>query len=185
MRLPSRLLPKLEQKPKTLWSWLAIAALLGGTALLLYIMFSKAPWVSATAVAALVGWSIYGARRTRKRLEAVAASRQGESICGFARSFDTRAVDTWVVRAVYEELQRELSAVAPNFPVRASDRLLKDLLEDSDDLDMSVAPNIAKRTGRSLDGHPGNPYFGKVETVRDLVHFFNAQPRQSATEPMP
>lgn len=179
MRLPSRLLPKHQEEPKTLWFWLVVAALLGGTALLLYLMFSKAPWISASALAALVAWSIYGSRRTRRRLEAVAASRQGESICEFARSFDTRAIDTWVVRAVYEELQRELSAVVPNFPVRASDRLLKDLIEDADALDMSVAPSIARRTGRSLDAHPENPHFGKVETVGDLVLFFNAQPRHA------
>jgi hypothetical protein len=110
-----------------------------------------------------------------------ARARRGESICAFARSFDAREVDTWVIRAVYEEIQSELADAAPNFPVRASDLLLEDLLEDSDDLDMSVVPKVAKRTGRSLDEHLENPHFGKVRSVGDLVLFINAQPRDNAT----
>jgi hypothetical protein len=69
-----------------------------------------------------------------------------------------------------------LVSVHPQFPVRASDRLQKVLIDDPDDLDMAIAYEIAERTGRSLDAHEANPYFNKVVTVSDLVLFFNAQP---------
>jgi len=81
---------------------------------------------------------------------------------------------------VYEQLQAELADLRPQFPVRASDELLHKLLLDPDDLDMSLAPDIARRTGRSLDKTDGNPYWGKVHTVRDMVLFFNAQARSGA-----
>lgn len=41
----------------------------------------------------------------KRREERLVADRQGESIGSFARSFDYRAIDTWIIRAVYEELQ--------------------------------------------------------------------------------
>jgi hypothetical protein len=181
MRRPSRLMPVATPSPSAILGWLFIAVLIGSTVYVGYVMFSKAPWATSAGAALLVLVSIYSSRRRKRRLEALAQVRGGESICEFARSFDARNVDTWVIRAVYEELQRELADAVPNFPVRASDVLLKDLLEDSDDLDMSLAPNVSKRTGRSLDDFPENPYFGKVRTVEDLVLFFNAQPHENAT----
>jgi hypothetical protein len=98
----------------------------------------------------------------------------------FARDFDTRAVDTWIVRAVYEQVQGQLKHVHPAFPVRASDRLKEDLHLDDDDLDMDLAVQVEQRTGRSLDETKANPLFGKVKTVRDLVLFFHAQPKRGA-----
>lgn len=46
---------------------------------------------------------------------------------------------------------------------------------DGDDLDMSVATAIARRSGRSLEGTQSNPYYGRVMTASDLVYFFNGQ----------
>ncbi|MYM87102.1 hypothetical protein GTP91_07895 [Rugamonas sp. FT82W] len=116
-------------------------------------------------------------KRNAERLRCLAAEREGESICDFARDFDTRQVDTWIVRAVYEQLQYHLADVSPAFPVRASDRLKEDLLLDDDDLDMDIAQEVEQRAGRSLDDTSTNPYFGKVKTVRDLVMFFQSQPK--------
>ncbi|KQV50845.1 hypothetical protein ASC95_14190 [Pelomonas sp. Root1217] len=107
-------------------------------------------------------------------MQTLASCRAGESICDFARSFDRRAVDPWVIRAVYEELQREIQL--DSFPVRASDVLAKDLHIDPDELDMSLAPAIAARTGRTLEIAEAHPYRGKVLTAFDLVLFFNGQP---------
>ncbi|MBK0114962.1 MULTISPECIES: hypothetical protein [unclassified Delftia] len=45
--------------------------------------------------------------REKTRLQALASARNGESICGFARSFDLRSTDPLVVRAVYARLQSE------------------------------------------------------------------------------
>ncbi len=73
-----------------------------------------------------------------------------------------------------------MAHVHPSFPVRASDRLMEDLRLDDDDLDFDLAMQIEQRTGRSLDQTKTNPLLGKVKTVRDLVLFFNAQPRRSA-----
>lgn len=125
-----------------------------------------AVWVSGTM----------SLNRHRSRLLAIAARREGESICQFARSFDTRVVDTWVIRAVYDVLQQQLEFAKAAFPVRPSDDL-KALVIDPDDLDMALAPEVARRAGRSVENTEENPYYGKVRTVADLVMFFNAQPR--------
>jgi hypothetical protein len=128
--------------------------------------------------------AFFFARRATKREEDIlrnlATERDGESICEFARDFDTRVVDTWIVRAVYEQVQGQLKHVHPAFPVRASDRLKEDLHLDDDDLDIDLAMQVEQRTGRSLDETKANPLFGKVKTVRDLVLFFHAQPKRGA-----
>lgn len=108
-----------------------------------------------------------------RRLEQLAEGRNSESICAFARSFDCRAIDTWILRAVYETLQEFLAA--PHFPLRASDRLSDDLAFDADDLD-ELADEIAERSGRTLENAEYNPLYSKVESVRDLVLFFTFQP---------
>ena len=64
----------------------------------------------------------------------LAASRQDESICEFARSFD-RKTDTWLIRAVYEEVSRHLSVDGRDISVRRQDRFEKDLWLDSEDMD--------------------------------------------------
>lgn len=130
--------------------------------------------ISASLIATLWVWAAFAVRRTKRDFQALASSREGESICNFARSFDRRTVDTWVIRAVYEELQR----IVPHedFPIRASDLLENDLLVDTDDLDMLLVPAISARTGRTLDAAETNPYWGKVYTAFDLVLFFNGQP---------
>jgi hypothetical protein len=104
--------------------------------------------------------------------------RGGESICSFARSFDTRHTDTWVIRAVHQEIQLLLSSHVPNFPVRASDSLLEDLRIDADELE-ELLLDIAMRSGRSLDRTESNPFYGKIHTVSDLVLFIAAQPRMN------
>jgi hypothetical protein len=94
----------------------------------------------AMAVFATVGSVV--AHRHFKRLK---KEREEESICTFARALPARAHDTWVVRAVYEELFR-LARV----PIRPTDDLKKDLKIDPDDLE-DAAFDIARRAGRSMD----------------------------------
>lgn len=116
-------------------------------------------------------------KKQRQALARLAVSREGQSICDFARDFDTRQVDTWVIRAVYEIVQARLSHLQPGFPVRAADRLWEDLKFAPDDLDLEVvAEQVAQRTGRSHENSQNNPYHGKVKTVGDVVLFFQAQP---------
>lgn len=155
--------------------------------LLLGGVLSSFLWFASTATTVLVGLAFAAIwildhrmlNRDRVRLAVMAAAREGESICQFARSFDTRRVDTSVIRAVYETLQQELDFAHPAFPVRASDTL-QVLLCDPDDLDMAVAPEVGRRAGRSLDDVEANPYYGKVKSVTDLVMFFNVQPKANA-----
>lgn len=143
------------------------------------VVFVQHPVGAGTAAMVMVLWVAWSIRRERARLRAIAAARAGESICGFARSFDLRRIDPLVVRAVHERLQRALARSWPAFPIRASDRLAQDLGLDADDLDMDIAPALAERTGRSLASTAANPFYGKVVTVSDLVCFFNHQPEQA------
>ena len=113
-----------------------------------------------------------------RRLRRLASDRQNENICDFVRKFDWRRTDTWVLRAVYEELSRHLAVDRRSLPIRADDYLWEDGLGiDSEDLD-DLALAIAARAGRSLDDTRKNPFYGgKVQTIRDLVAFMEHQPR--------
>lgn len=125
-------------------------------------------------------WSLLLNRFHRRHLAKLAAERPQDSICTFARDFETRKSDTWVVRAVYEQLQEKLRPEHSAFPLRASDRLLEDLKLDEDDLDFDLSEEISQRTARSSEPSKMNPHYGKVRTVGDLVAFFCAQPKQAA-----
>jgi hypothetical protein len=177
MRIASRNMPKYKPEPPSPLVWLSIAALASG---LLYATVST-PYMMALFLLFLYAAFII-ARRAGRRDEAtlrrLAKEREGESICEFARDFDTRAVDSWIVRAVYEEIQGQLKHIHPAFPVRVSDRLKQDLHLDDDDLDMDIAMQVQQRTSRSLEQIKENPLLGKVKTARDLVQFFQEQPKR-------
>lgn len=175
MRRSSRRVPRVLSR-KAGWAssavlWIAGATFLGAAIVLLV----RHPVAVGAVLLGFVVFGMWAKRRERLRLTALVASRSGESICGFARSFDARVVDPLVIRSVYEQLQDELHSYCLRFPVRASDRLTEDLGMDDDDLDMSIAPAVAIRSGRSFDGAEANPYYGRVKTASDLVHFFNFQ----------
>lgn len=102
--------------------------------------------------------------------------RNGLSICDFAREFDVRVVDSWIIRAVYEQLQGYV--MVPNFPIKAEDNILTTLQIDEEDFFLDIVEEIAERTGRSLECCLDNPYRNEVDTVKNLVYFFNHQPMQ-------
>jgi len=179
MRIASRHMPKFKPRPIGFAAWILLAAVGAGLA----YAVASAPVGATAALLLLCGAFVWGHRvgkRREEQLRRLAATREGQSICEFARDFEIRTVDTWIIRAVYEQVQRQLRHVHPAFPVRAGDRLKEDLFLDDDDLDMDVAPEVEQRTGRSLDNSGANPHFGKVRTVRDLVLFFQSQPVRSA-----
>jgi len=120
----------------------------------------------------LLGTLICGDLRPSIHLNRIAATRPHDSICAFARAFDCRTLDTAVIRAVYQELQSHL---APAFPIRPADDLTADLQIDPEDLEHMVE-TIAYRTRRTLPGNKKNPVLLPINTVSDLIHFFNAQP---------
>jgi hypothetical protein len=105
----------------------------------------------------------------------VAHARVTESIGTFARSFDRRTMDPWIIRAVYE-------AFSTAFPIRASDRFDRDLRLDDEDWE-AAAIAIAQRAGRSMESSKRNPMYGKVRTVRDLVEFLHHQPLSRPLSP--
>jgi hypothetical protein len=178
MRIASRHMPRFIHKPMGFVGWLIALCILAAIG---YVALAK-PGASLVAVVVLMAIYVLARpqlKREEQQLRELAARRKDESICEFARDFDARAVDTWIVRAVYEQLQGQLKHVHPSFPIRADDRLKEDLLLDDDDLDMDLAQEVEARTGRSLNDCSSNPYLGKVKTVRDLVLFFQNQPRAS------
>ena len=168
-----------RRRPSRVGIWVFLGVLAVAAAVFFWMASARAIFGVAGLVAvAGIAVGVQG-KRQRSRLCGLAAQREGESICQFAQSFDARTVDTWIIRAVYDTLQQELEHRHPAFPVRASDAL-DDLLMDSDDLDMAIVPEVARRAGRSLKGLEANPYYGKVRSVADLVMCFNSQAKLPA-----
>jgi hypothetical protein len=151
-------------------SLLFLALLLVGY---VYVLAKYPLWVVGVTLV-LVGVTVLLNLRMKRHLARLAASRAEDDICTFARAFDRRSVDPWVLRAVYEELQDHLRGEYPGFPILPTDRLREGLELDDDDLEMDLAPDIAARTGRVLPRRPV-PNQKPVRTVQDLVEFFCAQ----------
>ena len=112
----------------------------------------------------------------QRRLRRLAETRAGESLCTFARAFDRRATDFWVVRAVYEELRPYCRFRGRQVPVRPTDSLTDDLHIDGDDLE-GIARDATARVGRVFENLAGNPWYGRVDTIGDMVAFEQHQPK--------
>lgn len=180
MRSPSRLISPHSQQNIS-WVWL-LGALLVGFGYFVYSSSNMARCITAFLI--LSFWVYLSAinKREKRRFEGMCSIRDEESICTFARSFSTRHVNTWVIRAAHQEIQQLMKSYIPAFPVRASDSLLDDLHIDSDDIE-DLLVDIAARSGHSLDETESNPLYGKIKTVHDLVLFINAQPRLATVRP--
>ena len=176
MKQASRFMPKYEPRKASRPALLAFF-----TIALAVIAYQ--PWylvVLAGIALLVIVWSAIDQPKVEKHFIKLCEDRDGLSICEFAREFDSKVVDTWIIRAVYEQLQAALPTKL-NVPITASDGLFDTLLLDEDDLDLDLAEEIAQRTGRSIESYEINPYFGKVTTARNLVLFFNHQARANAT----
>jgi hypothetical protein len=110
-------------------------------------------------------------------IEKLAKERKGENIGTFAKSLDYRNIDTWIIRAVYEEIQSELGFKEIDIPIRTSDNLENDLQLDDEDL-FYIYSRVAIRAGISDKDGNKNPYYDKVETVEDMILFLNTQPKE-------
>ena len=176
MRTPSRMMPAYEASEMSLF-WKVFTYLFVG---LMFVMLLKQVWkmpilaffILAVAFIIWIENWFFDLSLNLKSLE-----REGEDIGTFARSFDYRNIDTWVIRAVYEAVSQFLSYKDGKCPVRASDRLLEDIGLDSEELD-DIIDEVIYRTGIVDQDWDKNPYYDKLETVRDLVLFFDAQPRR-------
>ena len=181
MRLPSRLLPPRHSESPGHGAVLFLMVLALGFGYFLYSASTFARCMIAMACCAVWCHGAAVTRREKRRYEALARSRQGVSICEFARSFDLRQTDTWIIRATYQELQQWLQPYVAAFPVRASDGLFSDFHLEADELD-DLLQDIAARSGRSLEKTEDNPWYGSVHTVKDLVAFINAQAATSCRQ---
>lgn len=168
MRVPSRRMPPargLSLKGRLLVS----IVVLGYLALpLLLLARLWGPWVLLVP-AAVVGLFAIRRRRSSRAPEV----RDGRSICQFARGFDYRTVDTWIIRAVYEQF-------SGGRPVRPLDRLWDDLSVDDEERDFGLL-FISQRIGRSLEGLERIPV-ERFQTLHDVVMFFQHQPLTSADQ---
>jgi hypothetical protein len=184
MRKSSRLMKKYQpaSEPIRLADWLFLLPL-GGLFLLVIwlILFAiwKEPWSLLFIPIIISVFYILDSVR-HKKLSDMLKDRKNDSICSFARNFDCRKIDTWVIRAVYEQLQDYMQGDHPNFPIRANDNIYDELLIDEEDFELDLVDEIAQRTGRLFNDSEKNPYYGNVNTVADLVYFFNLQPMKNA-----
>ncbi|MFC6635474.1 hypothetical protein [Microbulbifer taiwanensis] len=176
MKLASRFMP--QYKPKKANKIALFVFLVLVVAIAIFQPVSLA--VISGIVLLVIVWSKFEQPKIDRYFGALRDERNGLSICEFAKEFDTRVVDTWIIRAVYEQLQAALP-VNHKIPIKASDNLLETLKLDEDDLDLDLVEEIAQRTGRSLENCEDNPYYGKVITAKSLVLFFNHQLVANAT----
>lgn len=158
------------------WAYPFLAAFCAGVLYLFYLH----PLIIAGVAALLWCFNLLD-RRFRRKL---ASSRVQESICTFARSFDRREVDPWLLRAAYEELSQSLAVDGCPTPIRAADRWEKDLKIDGEDM-WDLVMVIAVRAGRDLEGVEQNPYWPSVQkdcTIRDLISLLQHQPKKKETK---
>lgn len=118
---------------------------------------------------------------TARKLKQLRSSRRGEDIGSFSRSLPIRQLDTWVVRAVYEEISAYVGTKDKPFPIRPTDRLAEDLEVDQEDLGDMIC-SIADRCGRSLGELEKNPIFTTMKTITDVIQMLMLQPKQTMTE---
>ena len=94
------------------------------------------------------------------------AARKNDNLIDFARQFDVRVVNAWVVRSTYEQLELWLG-----FPVHPSDRLRQDLKLSAVDLE-DIVFQVLFRVGRIRP----ESWLIEVKTVRELIYFINTLP---------
>ena len=89
---------------QALWAPHVLAVLIAG---FIFLLVSKPVHtiIFVLLFCGLVLVSLKETKRDEQYLRDLAAEREGESICQFARDFEMRQTDAWIVRAVYEQLQ--------------------------------------------------------------------------------
>lgn len=173
MRIFSRNMPNPPEVPWTTSAFVAVGAGVVFAAVVLWFAVAEPIFGLTLAGLAVVGFVLQ--RRSDRRLRRMAADRAGENICSFVRAFDRRTVDPWVLRAIYEELQPYCRFRGGMLPLRATDRVVEDLQIDGEEMDY-LALDIARRAWRCMERTEINPFYGRVETVQDLVCLLLHQP---------
>ena len=169
-------MPKFREKPISYWGWALLAFLM---VLLGWLIWTVPYLLLLVPIFITLEW--WNKRKRIKHFRNLLIDRENDSICTFSRHFEYREVDTWIIRAVYEQLQSYMNSEKENFPIRPSDDVFVDLKIDDEDFEYDLVEEIAQRTGRSLENAKSNTYFGKANIVENLVYFFNEQPKRNAT----
>ena len=109
------------------------------------------------------------------RMKKIALTRGDPDICSYARSFDYRNVDTKIIREVFNSVQEWAGKYnGVPFPVKANDCFDKVYQIDPDDLD-DMYFEIAENLGINTENPELNPFYEKVNSVKDLVMFLDQQ----------
>lgn len=169
-------MPKYKEKPTTPIGW---AFLVAFACLLLWLIWSF-PYL-LLFIPGIVLFDLWDKKKRKEHFSKLLEGRENDSICTFSRHFEYREIDTWVIRAVYEQLQSYMNSEKDNFPIRATDNVFEDLMIDEEDFEYDLVEEIAQRTGRSLQNAESNSFYGKANIVENLVFFFNEQPKTNAT----
>ena len=175
MTVPSRCMPSYRESlswRSKLYGFLFIGTVVSS---LLYLLWTEPDFrLFVLAFIAVVLFTFFFYPDETEHLKRLQRERRGEDIGTFARALDYRKIDSWIIRAVYEEINDELPLETP-LPLRPMDRLKEDLKLDEEELEFAL-DRIFVRVGLGEDKIEENPYYGKIETVEDLVHFCNHQP---------
>ncbi|MES9981735.1 MAG: hypothetical protein ABW107_23740, partial [Candidatus Thiodiazotropha sp. 6PLUC5] len=75
-----------------------------------------------------------------------------------------------------EQIQEYVSFLDVKLPLKATDDIFELLEIDSEEFDIDILEEVSQRTGRSMENAERNPFYGKVQTLEDLVLYFNEQP---------
>ena len=109
------------------------------------------------------------------RMKKISLRRGEPDICTYARSFDYRKVDTQIMREVFNAVQEWAGKYEGiPFPVKADDCFDELYKMDPDDLE-DIYLEITEKLGISIDMPETNPYWDKVNNVKDLVMFIHYQ----------
>src|SRR5688500_1243385 len=99
-RIPSNRMPAFVPRRMGVIGWILVGLVGAG---LIFVGIWE-PWIALVIglvilLAAGISWPLSLSENHRQ--QRMQADRQAESLCTFARSFDCRTTDTWIVRAVY------------------------------------------------------------------------------------
>ncbi len=170
MNLPSRRMPPSEVRKVLPMGCLTLGILLVAVVVVSIYFITK----SVAVPSILGGFFAFYAVLTifhHRRLRRIQEERKGESIGTFARALPARAHDTWVVRAVYEEMSRVVGA-----PLRPTDEVWKFWNVDPEEFD-DIILVIGYRARRSMEDIRPNPLFRRIVTIADVITFFEHQPK--------
>ncbi len=174
MKKPSNQMPP-YQMPKMKWylviiMWIFLVLYFGSIVYKAYddIAFRYVILIFIVLILVLSGVGV-------EKYEKLKRSRKEWDIGKFAKEFNLKEVDTWVVRAVYEAVYDEVE-----IPIKADDDIDKDLRIDMGDLGFDeILINVSQRTGRVLtEESVAYNDIENITSVRDLVYFFNQLPRE-------